>query len=135
MLAISEAVERGYDEALFLNTKGTVACAGTGNIFAISGTDIVTPPLDDGVLAGVIRGEVLGLSRDSGLVAHERPLTPDDLAAADAVFLTNSLRLLAPVTVIGSQSFTSDDDPRVTALQHALRKRVADACGLSADAI
>ncbi len=107
VLATREAKEAGCDEALFLNTRGRVACAGIGNIVALFGNSLVTPPLADGVLDGITRQKLLASSQMIGLTSVERSLSLDDLMAADAVCLTNSLRLVAPVTRIGSGAIGS----------------------------
>jgi branched-chain amino acid aminotransferase len=135
VLAAREAAAAGFDEALFCNTRGRVACAGTGNLFALFGRTLVTPPLDDGVLAGIVRAEVLGLAAGCGLEAEERSLSLPDLLGAEAVFLTNSLRLLAPVTAVGDRTFASAGDAAVTRLTAALRASVARACGVAEDAV
>ena len=135
VLAAREAAAAGCDEALFRNTRGRVACAGTGNLFALLGTTLVTPPLGDGVLAGIVRAEVLGLAAGCGLRAEERSLGLPDLLGAEAVFLTNSLRLLAPVTAIGDPALASDGHPAVGRLKAALRARVAQSCGVTEDAV
>lgn len=80
------------DEVLFLNERGEV-CEGTiTNVFADLGDGLVTPPVSCGCLPGVLRGEMLA----SGEV-RERVLTLDDLGAARAVFVGNSLRGLIVV--------------------------------------
>lgn len=135
VLAAREAATAGFDEALFCNTRARVACAGTGNLFALFGTTLVTPPLADGVLAGIVRAEVLDLAAGCGLRAEERSLGLPDLLGADAVFLTNSLRLLAPVTAIGDRAFPSAGHEAVASLMAALRARVAQACGVTEDAV
>ena len=135
VLAAREAAGAGFDEALFRNTRGRVACAGTGNLFALFGQSLVTPPLTDGVLAGIVRAEVLGLAAGCGLRAEERSLSLPDLLGAEAVFLTNSLRLLAPVTAIGDRAFPGAGDPASARLMAALRARVARACGVSEDGV
>ena len=100
VLAVSAAAEAGAEEALFLNTSGRVACAATGNLFALNGTTLKTPPPEEGALAGAVRAEVLALANEVGLTPVEAPLAPDELIAADAVFTTSSLRLIAPVVVL-----------------------------------
>lgn len=121
VLALREVAPEGFDEVLFLNTKGRVACAGAGNLFAVFGDALVTPPLDDGVLAGIVRAEIIALAGAEGLTVSERSIAAEEMEAADAVFLTNSLRLVAPVTAIGAQSFESAHHPVVALLQDALR--------------
>lgn len=129
VLAAEEAARAGCDEALFLNTRGQVACAGTGNLFALFGDTLVTPPLADGVLPGIIRAAVLGLAPALGLTAAERSLTPAALDAADALFVTNSLRLIAPVSSLGGRSLVSAAHPGLRRLSEALRADIAAACG------
>ncbi|WP_267426210.1 aminotransferase class IV [Methylobacterium sp. GC_Met_2] len=135
VLAAREAATAGFDEALFCNTKARVACAGTGNLFALFGATLVTPPLEDGVLAGIIRAEVLGLAAGCGLRAEERSLGLPEFLGADAVVLTNSLRLLSPVTAIGDNAFPGAGHEAVASLMAALRARVAQTCGVAEETV
>src|SRR5262249_21346872 len=125
ILAHREAVARGHDEALFLNTRGNVACAATGNIFAVFGREIVTPPVSDGVLPGIIRAFLLAESHGVQLKAVEASLDGDDLIAADHVFVTNSLRLIAPVTRIRPTVLPSRADEPMAALKDLLWQSIA----------
>ena len=141
VLAAGEAARQGFDEALFLNTKGHVACAGTGNVFCVlpssdrGGVTLVTPPLSDGVLAGIVRAQVRALAPACELPVEERSLSPDDLLAAQAVFVTNSLRLLAPVGAIGGMVFDSAGHPAFAQLRTALCAAVAESCGVAAEEV
>ncbi|AWN37306.1 aminotransferase class IV [Methylobacterium radiodurans] len=135
VLAARDAAAAGFDEALFRNTRGRVACAGTGNLFGILGDRLVTPPLADGVLPGIVRAEVLALAGAAGLVSEERSLALPDLLAADAVFLTNSLRLIAPVRAVGGTAFGSTGHSGLARLVAALTERVAASCGLPAPCV
>ncbi|WP_375464162.1 aminotransferase class IV [uncultured Methylobacterium sp.] len=135
VVSAASARAAGFDEALFRNTGGAVACAGTGNVFAVFGATILTPPLTDGVLAGIVRAEILtAVAPGCGLICEERSLTPADLERADTVFLTNSLRLLAPVSAIGARAYPREH-PIVARLAAALRARVATACGVPEDRV
>ncbi len=133
VLAAEAAGAQGHDEAIFLNMQGRVACAGIGTLFAVSGREVVTPPLDEGVLAGIVRARVLALAPGLGLDAAERTVTPEDLAQAEAVFLTNSLRLVAPVRRIGARDHASAGHPAVLALREALSREIAQACGMAVE--
>ncbi|GEL43279.1 4-amino-4-deoxychorismate lyase [Methylorubrum extorquens] len=136
VLAIRTAQVQGFDEALFLNTRGRVACAGTGNVFAVLGGTLVTPPLEDGVLPGIVRAELVArIAPTLGIAVEERPLLPSELAAAEALFVTNSLRLLAPVTALGAQPYDSAGHGAVRSLYAALRETVAAECGVEVDAL
>ena len=100
VLAAAEAATAGCGDALFLNGAGSVACTGAGNLFAVFGDELATPPLSDGVLDGITRAVLLAAAGRIGLAPVERSLAPAELAAADAVVCTNSLRLVAQVTAL-----------------------------------
>ncbi len=136
VLAARAATAAGFDEALFLNTRGRVACAGTGNFFVIFGETLVTPPLAEGVLPGIVRAELLSkIAPALGLAIEERPLRPDALERAEAVFVTNSLRLIAPVVAVGTTAYDSAGHATVRRLWAALREAVAASCGVEPDAL
>lgn len=94
VLALKEALERGAEDALLLNEAGGVACSSAANLFAVNGSTLLTPPIQDGVLPGITRAMVLEIGRERGLSVAEVSLAPRDLHGADALFLTNSVRLL-----------------------------------------
>lgn len=91
MLALQEARDHGADEAILLNTRGSIACASVANVFALRGGRLETPPISDGALPGTMRALVLTLAKEAGLAAVENSLYVEDLAAAEEVFITNSI--------------------------------------------
>jgi branched-chain amino acid aminotransferase len=94
VLALSEARAQGADDALMLNTRGTIACASVANVFAIRDGRLETPPVGDGALPGTMRALVLSLAKQAGLEPAEISLEASGLASADHVFLTNSVSRL-----------------------------------------
>ena len=104
ILASREALAAGCDDALFLDTQGRVACTSVGNVLALFGETLVTPPSADGTVPGIARKVLLDTCEDLGLEPIERALTRADLDRADEVLVTNSLRLVAPVVAIGRAS-------------------------------
>lgn len=127
ILAAREAKERGADDVLLLNSKGVVACTTIANVFALTGDRLATPPLTDGVLSGTMRALVLELAASARLSADERSLTPADLAAADLLFVTNSVRFLRPVSALDSRNWSGDLPDAFVALRRAVANHVADA--------
>lgn len=97
VLAFQAARAAGADDALMLNTEGRVASTSMANLFLLRDGRLLTPPVEDGVRPGIMRELLL----DCGAV--EASLMPEDLAAG-AVFATNSLRLLQPVTAIDGRA-------------------------------
>lgn len=128
VLAARDAAAEGCADALFLNTSERVACTGTGNLFALLSGALVTPPITEGVLPGVTRAVLLGVAEENGIAIEVRPLLRDELGRAEAVFATNSLRLLAPVEAIGGMYYESTDHPVVTRLSAALRSAICQSC-------
>lgn len=122
ILASREALSAGCDDALFLNTKERVACTSVGNVAALIGDQVVTPPLDDGVLPGIVRDVVLKTCNDLGLEPVERSLALPDIDNSDALMVTNSLRLIAPVMLVGRKQIDSSANSRV----HAIMRHVAE---------
>jgi branched-chain amino acid aminotransferase len=129
ILAAREAVERGADDALFLNGRDQVACTTIANLFAIEGDRLITPPTTDGVLAGIMRGLVLAAATGVGLRPVEASLAPADLLIADAVFLTNSVRFLSPVVSLDGRPLVDSGKEAVTALQIAILASALRECG------
>jgi para-aminobenzoate synthetase/4-amino-4-deoxychorismate lyase len=77
----------GCDETLFVNERGELTEGSRTSIFVGRGGRLFTPPLSCGLLDGVLRREMLERGTCS-----EAVLTPDDLAAADEIWLGNALR-------------------------------------------
>lgn len=98
--AMREAARAGADGALMLNTQGLAASAAIANLFLLKGDSLVTPSLDQGILPGTTRARLLRGAGALGLRGVERPVDRSELVAADAVFLTNALRIVTPVTHI-----------------------------------
>ena len=67
-----------------------------GNVWALEGTRLLTPPTDGRILPGVTRARLLGVAGELGLEAAEERLSLERLAHADAILLTSSLRLAVP---------------------------------------
>ncbi|WP_142849076.1 aminotransferase class IV [Telmatospirillum sp. J64-1] len=106
VLARMEAERRGADEALLLNTAGRLAESTIANLFLVIDGDVVTPPVSEGALPGVMRADVM-----DRLGAATARLTLHDLAAASEAFLTNSLGIRPLIEVDGRPVGTGQMGP------------------------
>lgn len=89
VLAKSESVKMGFDEAIMLETNGTVSeCTGE-NIFVVRKGVIYTPARTS-VLEGITRDSILSLASDLGYEYVEETITRDQLYIADEVFVTGT---------------------------------------------
>ena len=100
MLASRLAREQGFDEALLVTPHGRVLEAPTSSIFWVKDGAILTPPLDDHILASITRAIVLEVTE-----ASERSCTLEDLAAADEAFLASTTREVQPVAAVDEHAF------------------------------
>lgn len=124
--AAREAAARGAEDALMLNTKGAVACSSIANLFLLKGRTLVTPARGQGILTGVMRQALLHAAARLGFTAEERAVKPAELKKADAVFLTNSLRFIRPVTALDGKALAQGD---LSALVSSLCEAARLQCG------
>ena len=88
-----EALEAGYDDAVWLDGHGYVAEAAASNIFVVKNDEIFTP--QTGILRGITRATVLELAERGGIAHSESQLTAFDLYSADEVFTCSTAGVLA----------------------------------------
>lgn len=100
LVLYERAHEQGYDEVVLLNERGEVAECSSGNIFAVFGNRVFTPPLSSGCLPGITRVVLLEEIRVPEFQLQERVLVPSDLECADEVLITSTTRELLPVASI-----------------------------------
>jgi branched-chain amino acid aminotransferase len=96
-LAKVEALKAGYDEAILLNTSGSVAEATGENVFIVKDGVLRTPPLSAGALEGITRASVMTIARDLGYEVEEHELLRTDLYLADEAFLTGTAAEIVPI--------------------------------------
>jgi branched-subunit amino acid aminotransferase/4-amino-4-deoxychorismate lyase len=98
--ARQESLLKGGDEGLFINMQGHVSEGASSNLFIVKDDVLATPSLDQGVLPGVTRSFVLELARFLGIKTREGVVSPGELAAADEVFITASVKEVMPVALL-----------------------------------
>jgi branched-chain amino acid aminotransferase len=123
MLALDEVKQRGCQEAIILGAQGEVVEGATSNVFTARAGALSTPPITAGILEGITRRTVLELAAERSIPCHERELRPDDLLAADEVFITSSIRELVPVTSVdGARIGSGQPGPLCARLLAAYRE-------------
>lgn len=123
-----EAERAAVDDALFLTTDGRVSEGTTANVWVIVGERLLTPPPSAAILAGTTRGWLLehAASPGAALIAEERDLRPDDLAAADEAFLSSSVAGIVPLTAFEGRPIGSGQPGERTLALRAARERWID---------
>ncbi|WP_437201662.1 aminotransferase class IV [Planctomicrobium sp. SH664] len=99
--------------ALLLDQEGFVTETSTGNLFVVRQGQLWTPAVEK-TLAGISQAEFIGLAAASGIKCHRADLRPEDLAAAEEVFLTSSTYCLLPVTRLNGAMIGGSNPRHVT---------------------
>ena len=114
-LAKTEAVSKGFDEAIMLAPDGHVS-EGTGeNIFLVINGKLVTPASYNNILLGITRNTVIELAKNElGIETVERPIDPSELHTAEECFLTGTAAHITPVAEIDRRKIGDGEIGEIT---------------------
>ena len=113
MLALDEALNKGYDEALLLDSKGNVAEGSGENIFMVKEGVIYTPTLVAS-LNGITRNTIMTLAKEQGYDVIETTMKIEELYEADEVFFTGSAAEVTPIREIDDNTIGNGSRGPVT---------------------
>ena len=107
VLAVRDAHEKGFDEALLLDRHGNVAEGSGENLFLLQDGRLHTPGLDSSILPGITRATVMELAEDFGIPVDIGSVTRGEVYTADEAFFTGTAAEVTPIRevdghVIGS---------------------------------
>lgn len=92
IMAGNFAQKNQLDDCFILNEKGKIIESISSNVFIVSNGVLYTPPLEDGCVGGTMRMNVINSAIENGITVYENTLSPQNLLAADEVFLTNAIK-------------------------------------------
>ncbi len=125
ILAIHDAVEKGYDEAIFLDADGFVAEAAAENLFLVRDGALFTNDEKSSILLGITRDSVIRIARDLGYTVTIAPIKATDIISANEVFLTGTAAEVVPVCEVdGKQIGTGACGPITRRIQEQFRRIV-----------
>jgi branched-chain amino acid aminotransferase len=113
-LAIADAQDAGYDDAIMLTQDGHVSESSSSNLFMVQDGRLVTPAVTDDILVGVTRGAVIELAGRLGVPVEERRIDRTELFGADELFLCGTGVQVAPVTSIDGRTIGDGKMGQVT---------------------
>jgi branched-chain amino acid aminotransferase len=119
MLAGRLARELGAEEALLVTPHGRVLEAPTATFFWVAGGRLLTPPLEDGILASITRDRLL-----AEVQVAEAPCTLDDVRGAEEAFIASSVREVMPVSAVDDIELPAVAGPVTRAAHEALTARI-----------
>ncbi|MBI5183386.1 MAG: branched-chain amino acid transaminase [Nitrospinae bacterium] len=102
ILAKTEAIEHGYDEAVILDSDGNVTQGSGENIFIVRDGILKTPPLTS-ILEGITRRTIIILAEDMGIKVREEAFSRGELYIADEAFFTGTAAEVTPIREVDSR--------------------------------
>lgn len=103
MMALKEALDNGYDEALLLDANGFVMEGSGENIFIVRDGVIYTPDLTS-ALDGITRKTVIQLAEEAGYTVVEKRITRDEVYIADEAFFTGTAAEVTPIREVDGRA-------------------------------
>lgn len=100
------AKENQLNSCLLINETKNVIEATNGNLFMLMGNSLITPPLSEGCLNGIMRKQIITLAKQIDSVeVIEKEISPFDLQKADELFITNVIIGIQPITKYRKKEF------------------------------
>ena len=121
-LGMNKAADLGFNDAVMLDYRGYVAECTSSNIFFVKNGKLFTP-IADCSLRGITRQTILDIARANGIEAEEKHIMPEELLAADEVFITGTA---AEVQAVGSLADSTFEIGPVTKKLSALYKELVN---------
>jgi branched-subunit amino acid aminotransferase/4-amino-4-deoxychorismate lyase len=105
LIALEEARSRDFDDAILLNERGEIVSTTSANIFWVQDTELFTPTLGTGCIAGITRALVLDIARRINIIVTEGSFPITRLLEASEIFLTSTARGIVQVKSYDYKTF------------------------------
>ena len=126
VMSALHAEKAGAQECFLFNIKSTLADAISSNVFLITGDTIVTPALTNGGVNGVMRRHILAQLEDSYKII-QADILMKDIDEADEIFLTNAVKGIQSVAVVGSVVYSDKITRDIFAqINHSIKQIIAE---------
>ena len=100
------AKENQLNSCLLINETKNVIEATNGNLFMLMGNSLITPPISEGCLNGIMRKQIITLAKQlDSIEVIEKEISPFDLQKADELFITNVIIGIQPITKYRKKEF------------------------------
>jgi branched-chain amino acid aminotransferase len=106
VLASIYAKENHFSNCVLLNEKKNVVEFMNGNIFLYKDEKLITPPLADGCIKGIVRAKIIDyFKKNKTYKCEESNISPFDLHKAEEIFVTNTITGIQPVTIFRKTTY------------------------------
>lgn len=126
-LAKQEAIDCGFDDALFLNQHDYVSELSAANIFMVKNGTLHTPDTASDILEGITRRSIIEIANTLGVAVIERKIALTELYSADEVFACGTSAFVSPVTELDNRTIAQGvPGPLTNTLREKLKSIQAD---------
>jgi branched-chain amino acid aminotransferase len=122
IMAALHSREKNLDDALIQNNKFAIIESIASNIFIVSNGVLYTPTLQDGCIAGTMRMNIINIAIDNKIKVYECTLNPQNLLAADEIFLTNAVKGVEWVVAYRTKRYYNDMSKKMIQLLNQAAK-------------
>lgn len=131
VLAIEEALAMGAQDAILVGLDGFVTEGTTNNVYMVKDNIVKTAPVQYGILDGITRQKVMSVAKNLGITLQESLYTASELAAADEIFMSSSIKEVMPITILNGQLVNGGKPGPITRrLADGLRQLIAQEGGV-----
>lgn len=103
------ADENGFQNCLLLNNEKNIVEALNGNVFMLLQNNLITPPISEGCLNGIIRKQIIQIAKKiENLIVIEEIISPFDLQKADELFITNVISGVLSITKYRKKEYKNE---------------------------
>lgn len=117
-----DAIGQGFDDALFINRKGSISESTGSCIFFIKGDLVLTPSLDCDILPSITRRRIIALCKNNGIEIVEGHFRLEEVMNSDGAFLCGSMMEIMPVTQIDGYFFEAGNFSIYNRIVHLFQK-------------
>jgi branched-chain amino acid aminotransferase len=103
VLAKIEAIQNGYDEAIFIDINGYLSEGAGENIFLVKKGAIYTPPASSSILEGITRDSIIKIISELDYPFFERPILRSELYTCDEAFFTGTAAEITPILKVDNR--------------------------------
>lgn len=92
ILASIHKREEGLDDCLIVNSQNRIAEAISSNVFMVKDGKVITPPLSEGCVAGIMRSHVLDIMQKHNIDYQVAPIQLEELFSAQELFMSDAIK-------------------------------------------
>ncbi|MGC8849539.1 MAG: branched-chain amino acid transaminase [Candidatus Bathyarchaeia archaeon] len=124
-LAKGEALMRGFDEAILLDSRGFLSEGSGENIFLVIDGVIHTPSVSSSILQGITRKTVIEIAKDEGFQVIERDILRSELYACEEAFFTGTAAEITPILEADNRVIGDGSTGKVTSILRDILSKAA----------